>query len=501
MTVTQDELGTHLDWEHGDHAEDDRLVLEQHGEGLPALAPVRARAAQLGGSVAPGNLVGAVHVAPQTWSDGTFRNLYIRFEDPATLAPEVQERIVYDHCVVAAGLGFGPESLDVAEPMGYRVHQWQATDFGVVGRSSAIGGTKAETPEEGLVWARHCAEEVGNWELPAAALDLYRVVESPRHNPRRPLRRAGRRPVRYRAGRSRGVTHEEQVQWLVDRARISDLLHEFARARHEGLGGVRGDLRRGRCPRAAVGDPGPRRARAFVSRDLGRFHATHHISANHSIEIDGDTPARAPTCWQCTSSTRTTSRASGRRRLVRQRVPAHGRRVAPHAGADRLSGTSVPDRPLKETTRDEPARRLARRPVLDLVRRPIAAAAGVHPRRARRDALVGRRAAASSRIDPDGTQTLVAQEVDTRFAASSSAERYTMSGTLPNGLAFDRNGDILIANFGTDAIERMTRGGASTTIATEIDGRLLGKTNFVLVDSRERIWFTVTTRLEPWTRS
>ena len=105
------------------------------------------------------------------------------------------------------------------------------------------------------------------------------------------------------------------------------------------------------------------------------------------------------------------------------------------------------------------------------------------------------------RIDPDGTQALVAQEVDTRFAESSSAERYTMSGTLPNGLAFDGNGDILIANFGTDAIERMTRGGASTTIAKEIDGIPLGKTNFVLVDSRERIWFTVTTRLEPWTRS
>ena len=105
------------------------------------------------------------------------------------------------------------------------------------------------------------------------------------------------------------------------------------------------------------------------------------------------------------------------------------------------------------------------------------------------------------RIDPDGSQELVAQEVDTRFADSASAARFTMGGTLPNGLAFARNGDILIANFGTDAIERMTRDGASTTIATEIDGVPLGKTNFVLVDSRERIWFSVTTRLDPWTRS
>ena len=105
------------------------------------------------------------------------------------------------------------------------------------------------------------------------------------------------------------------------------------------------------------------------------------------------------------------------------------------------------------------------------------------------------------RIDPDGAQELVAQAVDTRFAGSGSADRYTMQGTLPNGLAFARNGDILIANFGTDAIERMTRDGRSETLLDELDGEPLGKTNFVLVDSRDRIWFTVTTRLRPWTRS
>lgn len=105
------------------------------------------------------------------------------------------------------------------------------------------------------------------------------------------------------------------------------------------------------------------------------------------------------------------------------------------------------------------------------------------------------------RIDPDGRQELVAQQVDTRFARAGGPERYTIGGTLPNGLAFDRKGDILIANFGTDAIERMTRDGRSETLYREIDGVPLGKTNFVLVDSRDRVWFTVTTRLEPWTRS
>ncbi|HEY7206735.1 MAG TPA: hypothetical protein VH416_00730 [Gaiellaceae bacterium] len=201
VDVTQDELGTHLDWER--EGITPRMIdwfwsnLEkcfllwhpQEHQPLSWAVPVR-----------PGNLVGAVHLAPQTWSDGTFRNLYIRFEDPAGLRPEISERIVYEHCVVAAGLGFGPESLDVEEPMGYRVHQWQKTDFGVVGRSSAIARTVPEGREDGLVWAKHCAEEIGNWaEFLPQLYELYRVVENPQHNPYTDLsveRENGR--IRYR---------------------------------------------------------------------------------------------------------------------------------------------------------------------------------------------------------------------------------------------------------------------------------------------------------------
>jgi gluconolactonase len=106
------------------------------------------------------------------------------------------------------------------------------------------------------------------------------------------------------------------------------------------------------------------------------------------------------------------------------------------------------------------------------------------------------------RINPDGSQQLIAQTVDTRFgAAPASSERYMLQGTLPNGLAFADNGDFLIANFGTDALERMTRGGESRVLYTHIDGAPLGKVNFVLRDSRQRIWLTVTTRATPWTRS
>ena len=105
------------------------------------------------------------------------------------------------------------------------------------------------------------------------------------------------------------------------------------------------------------------------------------------------------------------------------------------------------------------------------------------------------------RIRPDGEQQLIAQRVDSTFGDSPLVDKYILRGTLPNGLAFDRNGDILIANFGTNALERMTRDGRSTTLHTAIDGQPLGKTNFILRDSRDRLWLTVTTRLEPWTRS
>jgi sugar lactone lactonase YvrE len=78
--------------------------------------------------------------------------------------------------------------------------------------------------------------------------------------------------------------------------------------------------------------------------------------------------------------------------------------------------------------------------------------------------------------------------------------KYTQ-GTLPNGLAFAANGDILIANFGTDLLEVMTRDGATRTLHERIDGQPIGKVNFVLRDSKQRLWITVSTRVNPWTQA
>jgi sugar lactone lactonase YvrE len=105
------------------------------------------------------------------------------------------------------------------------------------------------------------------------------------------------------------------------------------------------------------------------------------------------------------------------------------------------------------------------------------------------------------RIDPDGTQQLILQSTVTGNDARSFEDRYVHTrGSLPNGLAFDAHGNFLIANFGTDALELMGRDGHTRTLVDSIDGRPVGKANFVTRDRKGRLWLTVTTRTVPWTR-
>lgn len=109
-------------------------------------------------------------------------------------------------------------------------------------------------------------------------------------------------------------------------------------------------------------------------------------------------------------------------------------------------------------------------------------------------------------IAPDGSQRFVGQTVSGKFGGSTeeTAEGFESKftqGTLPNGLAFAQNGDILISNFGTDLLEVMTREGATKTLYDTIDGKPIGKVNFVLRDSKNRVWITVSTKVNPWTEA
>jgi sugar lactone lactonase YvrE len=104
-------------------------------------------------------------------------------------------------------------------------------------------------------------------------------------------------------------------------------------------------------------------------------------------------------------------------------------------------------------------------------------------------------------IRPDGTQALIAQKPDRHFDIARDASNSLLAGTLPNGMAFARNGDILIANFGTDRLEVMTRAGETRVLLEHIDGKRLGKVNFVLRDRRDRLWITISTQTNPWSEA
>jgi gluconolactonase len=102
-------------------------------------------------------------------------------------------------------------------------------------------------------------------------------------------------------------------------------------------------------------------------------------------------------------------------------------------------------------------------------------------------------------IAADGAQKLILQG-EANTASDFESRLVQAEGSLPNGLAFDDKGDFLIANWGTERLERMARDGSKTEILLDkIDGERIGKANFVTRDSKGRLWLTVTTRMVPWT--
>ena len=105
------------------------------------------------------------------------------------------------------------------------------------------------------------------------------------------------------------------------------------------------------------------------------------------------------------------------------------------------------------------------------------------------------------RLDPDGSQTLIAQQQSHAFENRKNDHEKFVTGTLPNGLAFAKNGDILIANFGTDRLELMKQTGETEVLYDSLNGKPIGKVNFVIRDSKDRIWITVSTLLPNWMES
>jgi hypothetical protein len=200
-TLTHDSLGTHIDWQH--EGVTPRMLdwfWSNMEKGFILWHPEQHEALEWAVPPKHGDPTGAIHIAPQTWDDGRRQNLYIRFEKLGNVAPEILDYVIYEHVIIVAGLGLGPECLVNPDPMGYRIHQWQKTDYGVVGKSSAIGTRKKESIEEGKIWAAHCAQEIGNWGVFLPQLfALYKVVTDTGRNPYTDLSVDGSgRAARYR---------------------------------------------------------------------------------------------------------------------------------------------------------------------------------------------------------------------------------------------------------------------------------------------------------------
>lgn len=130
--------------------------------------------------------IGSIHRAPQKWNDGKLITPYIRLDDVARVPEHVRQVIKYDHAIVAVGMNLeGKEDtydFDQTRKEAYRVHQWQSSEAGVIGMSSAIPLHEADDQYEdsGLIWAQHASEETGNWEVFLPQLySLYRVISDP----------------------------------------------------------------------------------------------------------------------------------------------------------------------------------------------------------------------------------------------------------------------------------------------------------------------------------
>jgi sugar lactone lactonase YvrE len=111
------------------------------------------------------------------------------------------------------------------------------------------------------------------------------------------------------------------------------------------------------------------------------------------------------------------------------------------------------------------------------------------------------------RIAPDGSQEVIwPLDGGGPFAPDENPNIDGNQGfSLPNGLCFDSAGDFVIANFGTNLIEHLTRDGQRTLVADTVtwpDGavRPIGKANFPAIDAQGRLWFSVTSSADAWSK-
>ena len=108
------------------------------------------------------------------------------------------------------------------------------------------------------------------------------------------------------------------------------------------------------------------------------------------------------------------------------------------------------------------------------------------------DVFASDRRGGVSHIRPDGVHSIY------------GGTTLDLSGPLmPNGIALDRDGSFLVAHLaeGEGGVFRLHRDGRLVPVLRDIDGIELHVTNFVLLDDRDRLWVTVSTRQCPRIKS
>ena len=84
------------------------------------------------------------------------------------------------------------------------------------------------------------------------------------------------------------------------------------------------------------------------------------------------------------------------------------------------------------------------------------------------------------------------------FDLQADPARSLLTGTLPNGLALAENGDFLIANFGTDRLERMRRDGIDGRPLRQHRWRTARQGQLCPARPANRLWVTISTKINPW---
>jgi len=98
--------------------------------------------------------------------------------------------------------------------------------------------------------------------------------------------------------------------------------------------------------------------------------------------------------------------------------------------------------------------------------------------------------AGDGRVFASDKASAVAELVD-----ENTVRRMGQAGGEPNGIALDRNGHFLIANFGLVVLQDLDplTGAITAVLGGQLDGRPLRWLNFVLVDSVGALWCSVST--------